>query len=70
VLAGGGVKAGSVYGSSDKYASEPATNPTPPADLAATVYHLLGIDPRSEIRDRVGRPLTLCEGRVIDEVVA
>jgi hypothetical protein len=70
VLAGGGVKAGTVYGSSDKYASEPATNPTPPADLAATVYHLLGIDPRSEIRDRLGRPLTLCEGRVIDDVIA
>ncbi len=70
VLAGGGVKAGTVYGSSDKFAAEPATNPTPPADLAATVYHLLGIDPRSEIRDRLGRPLTLCEGRVIDDVVS
>ncbi len=46
VLTGGGVKGGTVYGSSDKYASEPASNPTPPTDLAATVYHLLGVDPR------------------------
>jgi hypothetical protein len=58
-----------VYGSSDRYAAEPATNPTPPADLAATVYRLLGVDPRTEIHDRLGRPLTLCDGRVIDAVL-
>ncbi len=70
VLAGAGVRGGSVYGSSDKYAAEPATNPTTPADLAATVYHLLGVDPRLEIHDRLGRPLTLCDGRIIDGVLA
>jgi hypothetical protein len=70
VLAGGGAAGGVVHGSSDKYAAEPASNPTPPADLAATIYHLLGVDPRSEIHDRLGRPMTLCEGRVIDSVVA
>jgi hypothetical protein len=70
VLAGGGVKGGMVYGSSDKYASEPATNPTTPADLAATIYHLLGVSPHTEIRDRLNRPLTLCEGRIIDGIVA
>jgi len=69
VLAGGGVKGGAVYGSSDRYAAEPSANPTPPADLAATVYHLLGVDPRTEIHDRLGRPLTLCEGRVIEEIM-
>ena len=69
VLAGGGVKGGTVYGASDRFAAEPATNPTPPADLAATVYHLLGVNPRTEIFDRLGRPLTLCEGNVIDAVV-
>jgi hypothetical protein len=69
VLAGGGVKGGTVYGASDRYAAEPAANPTSPADLAATVYHLLGVDPRTEIRDRLGRPLTLCEGKVIGEIL-
>lgn len=69
VLAGGGVKGGMVYGSSDKFASEPATNPTTPADLAATIYHLLGVDPRSEIHDRLGRPLTLCDGNIIEAIV-
>ena len=63
VLAGGGIRGGVVHGSSDRYAAYPATNPTPPADLAATIYHCLGVDPHMEIRDRLDRPLTLCEGR-------
>jgi hypothetical protein len=70
VLAGGGVKGGCVYGASDKYAAEPAANPTPPLDLAATIYHLLGVDPRTEIRDRLDRPTTLCEGQVIEGILA
>jgi uncharacterized protein (DUF1501 family) len=69
VLAGGGVRGGAVYGASDKYAAEPAVNPVPPADLAATVYHLLGVDPRTELRDRLGRPLTLCDGQVLDAII-
>lgn len=70
VLAGGGVKGGLVYGSSDKYAAEPSSNPTSPADLAATIYHLLGVDPKMEFLDRFKRPLTLCDGRVIDGILA
>jgi uncharacterized protein (DUF1501 family) len=65
VLCGGGVKGGVVHGSSDKYAAYPATNPTTPADLAATVYHLLGVDPRTQLTDRLNRPMTLCEGEPI-----
>jgi uncharacterized protein (DUF1501 family) len=70
VLAGGGVKGGCVHGASDRYAAEPAANPTPPLDLAATIYHLLGVDPRMEIRDRLDRPMTLCEGQVIEAILA
>lgn len=69
VLAGGGVKGGVVHGSSDRYAAYPATNPTAPADLAATVYHCLGVDPRTELRDRLDRPYTLCDGTVIEAVL-
>jgi uncharacterized protein (DUF1501 family) len=65
VLAGGGIKGGVVWGSSDRYAAEPATLPTAPADLAATVYHCLGIDPAIELTDRLGRPATLCVGSAI-----
>jgi uncharacterized protein (DUF1501 family) len=69
VLAGGGIRGGVVHGSSDRFAAEPATNPTPPADLAATIYHCLGIDPRLEVRDRLGRPVTLCDGQVIGSIL-
>lgn len=65
VLAGGGIRGGAVYGSSDRYAAYPASQPTRPADLAATVYHCLGVDPRMQLHDRLKRPQTLCEGEVI-----
>lgn len=65
VLAGGGIKGGHVHGSSDRYAAYPATQPTSPADLAATVYHLLGIDPHLTLIDRLGKPMVLCEGSPI-----
>ena len=58
-----------VHGASDRYAAYPATEPTQPADLAATIYHQLGIDPHHEIRDRFGRPMALCEGNVIRAIV-
>ena len=69
VLAGGGIQGGVVYGASDRYAAEPASNPTPPADLAATIYQCLGVDPRLEIRDRLERPVTLCNGQVINAIL-
>lgn len=69
VLAGGGIKGGIVHGSSDRFAAYPASNPTTPADLAATIYHCLGIDPHLLIQDKLGRPLTLCEGTPIGAIV-
>ena len=51
-------------------AAYPATNPTKPADLAATVYQLLGVDPRTAISDRLKRPQTLCEGEPIRNIMA
>jgi hypothetical protein len=69
VLAGGGIRSGVVHGGSDRYAAEPAANPTPPADLAATVYHCLGVDPRMEVRDRLDRPMVLCDGNVISALL-
>jgi hypothetical protein len=69
VLAGGGVKGGVVHGASDRYAAYPAENPTSPADLAATVYHCLGVDPAAVLRDRLGQPRTLCEGSPIAAIL-
>jgi hypothetical protein len=69
VLAGGGVRGGVVHGASDRHAAYPAANPTAPEDLAATVYHCLGVDPRTELRDRLGRPLTLCAGSPLHAIL-
>lgn len=70
VLAGGGIRGGTVYGASDRLAAYPEVNPTPPKDLAATIYSLLGIDPAHEIRDRLDRPLALCDGKPIQAIMA
>jgi hypothetical protein len=70
VLAGGGIRGGVVHGASDRYAAFPAQSPTPPADLAATIYHCLGVDPRTQILDRLGRPYTLCEGSPIEAILS
>ncbi|MFQ3592745.1 MAG: DUF1501 domain-containing protein [Gemmataceae bacterium] len=71
LLAGGGVKAGQVYGSSDKIGGRPSTNPVTPADLVATIYQCLGVPKDLELRDHLGRPFALVPwGEVISEVLA
>lgn len=70
VLAGAGVRKGYVHGASDKYAAYPAKDPVTSADLAATIYHLLGIDPDTELRDTLDRPLALTTGSVVHELLA
>jgi hypothetical protein len=66
VFAGGGVVGGQVIGRSDKLGAYAASKTFGPADLAATVYYALGVAPATELRDRLGRPLRLCSGEVID----
>jgi hypothetical protein len=62
VLAGGGIRGGVVYGASDPNGAYPADHPVSPADLTATLYHALGIDPATEIHDPTGRPWKLADG--------
>jgi hypothetical protein len=70
VLAGAGLRAGTVFGASDRWAAYPARDPVTPADIAATVYHLLGVDPTRELIDPLGRPLRLCDGIPISGILA
>lgn len=63
VMAGGGVRGGQVYGSSDRSAAYPSTNPVGPADVAATIYHSLGIDCRAHVTDQQGRPFVVSTGK-------
>jgi hypothetical protein len=70
LLAGGGVKRGFVYGASDKTGSYPTRDPVRPDDLAATIYHLLGIDPHTEVRGAGDRPVMISEGNPINGILA
>lgn len=65
-MAGAGVPGGYVYGASDRIASEPIRDPVSPSDLSATLYHLLGVEPRTLIRDLLDRPLAISEGQVLN----
>jgi hypothetical protein len=62
MLAGGGVKGGLVYGSSDATATEPEFDPVSPEDLATTMYHLLGIVADKELMAPGDRPIEICDG--------
>ena len=66
VFAGAGVQPGQVIGKSDETASYPVTRAYSPDDLGATVYNILGIDPESEVRDRLNRPVQLNHGEMIE----
>jgi uncharacterized protein (DUF1501 family) len=70
LFAGGGIKGGQVYGTSDKIAGRPATNPVTPADFTATIYHCLGIDSTKEEHDQGSRPFTLSKGKPISELLS
>jgi uncharacterized protein (DUF1501 family) len=70
LMAGGGVKRGFVYGASDKNGGYPASDPATPDDLAATLFHLLGIDPHTEVNDTLNRPLAIARGEPLMGMLA
>ncbi|MFO0815718.1 MAG: DUF1501 domain-containing protein [Gemmatales bacterium] len=68
LFAGGGIRGGQVYGSSDHYAAYPKDNKVTPADITRTVYHALGIHDLMWT-DREGRPMDLLpEGKCIESL--
>lgn len=69
VLAGAGIRGGAVYGKSDKDAAYPVDHPVGPEDLAATVFHALGIAPETRVYDALGRPVPVMDGgRPLEEL--
>jgi len=70
LLAGGGIRGGQVYGASDKHGAYPVEKLVDPADVQATLYHCLGLNPeQTMIVDHRGRPLPISTGRVLDELL-
>jgi hypothetical protein len=72
LLAGGGVKGGMVYGSSDEFGLNVLENPVHVHDLHATILHLLGIDHTRLTYRYAGRDFRLTDvhGRVVHEIIA
>ncbi|TWT47913.1 hypothetical protein KOR42_41110 [Thalassoglobus neptunius] len=70
VLAGGGFRPGIVYGESDSKGAEVASHPVSPADLLATFWSQMGIDPTTEIHDRLNRPMQISSGSILDPLIA
>jgi uncharacterized protein (DUF1501 family) len=70
MLSGGGVRPGHVHGRSDRNGAYPVQGRVfTPADIAATVYQCLGIDPHAEVNDQAGRPLRLTQGEPMTELL-
>lgn len=71
MLAGGGIKGGTIYGTSNATASEPETDAVGPEDLATTIYHQLGIVADKELMSPGDRPIEIVDGgKVIKGLLA
>jgi hypothetical protein len=61
LLGGGGVKGGQIVGSTDRLGTRPNTRPVVPANIHATIYQVLGIDPKLQLLDPSGRPVQVLD---------
>jgi hypothetical protein len=70
LMAGADVNRGVVIGATDRKGAFPATRPWAPEDVAASIYHALGIDPHRTYFPRLPRPTPIAAGQVIDGLFA
>jgi uncharacterized protein (DUF1501 family) len=68
LFAGGGMRGGNLVGASDRTCAFPSDLPVSPADVVATIYHTLGLEPQTLVHDPLGRPLAISDGRPIREL--
>jgi len=69
VVGGGAIKGGVAYGSTSKDGLDPDKDPAKIGDLFATIYKGLGIDPGTKVRDNLGRPKEIADGKPIAALV-
>jgi uncharacterized protein (DUF1501 family) len=69
VMAGAGVKRGNVHGKSDKTASAPIENPVHPRELLATIYHSVGINPRTIVLNHLDQPRDLVKADALTGIL-
>ena len=70
LLFGGGTPQGLVYGTTDSSGESVLSDPLTPADLVATIYQLLGVNPQLELTTPGGRPIRIgADGNVVQELI-
>lgn len=69
LFAGGGIEPGRIVGQTDKHAGVPVSAAFTPSDLAATIFHQLGIGPDRVFHDAAGRPYHMYQGSPIRELL-
>ncbi|MFO0877313.1 MAG: DUF1501 domain-containing protein [Gemmataceae bacterium] len=69
VVGGGAIKGGVAYGSTSKDGMDVDKDPVKIGDLYATIFKGLGIDPATKVRDNIGRPLEIADGKPIAGLV-
>lgn len=63
LLGGGGIQGGQIVGSTDRLGERPKDRPLTPANIHATLYKVLGIDPSIHFLDHAGRPVPVLDDR-------
>jgi hypothetical protein len=70
LLGGGGVKGGIVVGATDRRGETVKERPVAPADIHATIYEVLGVDPTASFLNHSGRPIPVLDrGEPIHEIL-
>ena len=68
-LGGGAIQGGQVYGATSKDGTDVQDSPASLGDLFATVYKGMGLDNTTQIRDNLGRPLAIADGKPLKGLV-
>jgi Protein of unknown function (DUF1501) len=69
VLGGGAIKGGIAYGKTSKDGTDIEDGKASVGDLFATVFKGLGLDPATQVRDNLGRPMNIADGKPIPDLV-
>ena len=69
LFAGGGIQPGRIVGATDADGGQPIAAAYTPADLAATIFQLLGVGPDREFQDAAGRPYRIYRGQPIQDLL-
>lgn len=70
VIGGAGIKRGYVHGKSDKTGSAPTEDPVHPMEILATIYHAMGIDPKTIVHNHLNQPRELVKAEAVEKLFA